>query len=286
MPTDAQHAGYQEIRRLIDRATRWLVDVRFPITDVAAEIERFGPTRARAGARASRAAARRGAADTLRRRRRGWSALGLPRELALRIWPSCSARSCCWTSSRSPNASEHCRRPRSPSCTSRCPSSSASTRCSPRSPTCRATTAGRPWPAPAMRHDVYAALSAITTSVLQNTDDGSSATTGSRLDLAHAERVERASIDGARGAGPRHGRPGDAVGGAADHARPAELTGGASISARVDRKRAQTCLPRRPRVDAPASRRAPQRLLGPARPGDAGAVLRRSGWVALLSMTP
>jgi glutamate dehydrogenase len=44
VPTSAQHAGYREIRRLIDRATRWLVDVRFPITDVASEVERFEPT--------------------------------------------------------------------------------------------------------------------------------------------------------------------------------------------------------------------------------------------------
>ncbi|MDQ1744167.1 MAG: glutamate dehydrogenase, partial [Pseudonocardiales bacterium] len=42
--TDAQHVGYREIRRTIDRAVRWLVDVRFPISDVTAEIERFGPT--------------------------------------------------------------------------------------------------------------------------------------------------------------------------------------------------------------------------------------------------
>jgi glutamate dehydrogenase len=41
VPTEAQHAGYSEMRRLIDRATRWFVDVRFPITDVAAEIERY-----------------------------------------------------------------------------------------------------------------------------------------------------------------------------------------------------------------------------------------------------
>ncbi|MGI8762315.1 MAG: NAD-glutamate dehydrogenase, partial [Jatrophihabitantaceae bacterium] len=44
VPTDAQHSGYQEMRRLIDRATRWFVDVRFPITDVASEVERFAPT--------------------------------------------------------------------------------------------------------------------------------------------------------------------------------------------------------------------------------------------------
>ncbi len=50
VPTSAQHAGYQEMRRLIDRATRWFVDVRFPITDVAAEIERYRPVVAQQGA--------------------------------------------------------------------------------------------------------------------------------------------------------------------------------------------------------------------------------------------
>ena len=42
--TEAQHVGYREVRRTIDRAVRWLVDVRYPISDVAAEIERFRPT--------------------------------------------------------------------------------------------------------------------------------------------------------------------------------------------------------------------------------------------------
>ena len=44
VPIDAQEAAYQELRRLVDRATRWLVEARFPIDDVAGEIERFGPT--------------------------------------------------------------------------------------------------------------------------------------------------------------------------------------------------------------------------------------------------
>ncbi|HEY2041495.1 MAG TPA: NAD-glutamate dehydrogenase [Jatrophihabitans sp.] len=44
VPTDAQHIGYREVRRLVDRAVRWLVDIRFPLSDVAAEIQRFGPT--------------------------------------------------------------------------------------------------------------------------------------------------------------------------------------------------------------------------------------------------
>ncbi len=43
VPVAAQYAAYRELRRLLDRATRWLIEVRFPITDVAAEIARFTP---------------------------------------------------------------------------------------------------------------------------------------------------------------------------------------------------------------------------------------------------
>ena len=42
--TSAQHTAYHEIRRLIDRATRWFLDVRFPIGDLAGEIERYQAT--------------------------------------------------------------------------------------------------------------------------------------------------------------------------------------------------------------------------------------------------
>ncbi len=40
---DAQLAAYSKIRRVVDRSTRWLADVRFPISDVGTEIARFGP---------------------------------------------------------------------------------------------------------------------------------------------------------------------------------------------------------------------------------------------------
>jgi glutamate dehydrogenase len=43
VPTAAQDAVYFEVRRLVDRATRWLIDVRYPITDLDAEIARFAP---------------------------------------------------------------------------------------------------------------------------------------------------------------------------------------------------------------------------------------------------
>jgi glutamate dehydrogenase len=52
VPTEAQHVAYHEIRRLIDRATRWFLDARFPIGDVSTEIERYQSTVQRLGAQA------------------------------------------------------------------------------------------------------------------------------------------------------------------------------------------------------------------------------------------
>ena len=98
VPTDAQHIGYREVRRTIDRAVRWLIDVRFPIGDVATEIERFKPAVEALTPKVP---------DLLRGREREnlyanvdrLIGHGLPRELALRI-TTCSAPSCCWTWSR------------------------------------------------------------------------------------------------------------------------------------------------------------------------------------------
>jgi glutamate dehydrogenase len=39
-PTVGQDAAYFEIRRLIDRGARWLLNVHYPITDIAALIDR------------------------------------------------------------------------------------------------------------------------------------------------------------------------------------------------------------------------------------------------------
>ncbi|WP_460605002.1 NAD-glutamate dehydrogenase [Jatrophihabitans fulvus] len=84
VPTEAQHAGYQEIRRLIDRATRWLVEERFPIQDVAAEISRYEPIVRELGSHCP---------DLLRGVERQTlfddadklTGLGLPRDLAVRL---------------------------------------------------------------------------------------------------------------------------------------------------------------------------------------------------------
>jgi glutamate dehydrogenase len=83
-PTKAQHAGYQEIRRLIDRATRWLVEMRFPIDNVAGEIERYRPVVSKLSRRVPdlmRGAER----ENLNREIDRLVAVGLPRELAGRI---------------------------------------------------------------------------------------------------------------------------------------------------------------------------------------------------------
>jgi len=84
VPTKAQHAGYAEMRRLIDRATRWFVDVRFPISDVAAEIERYRPVVAKLGSRCPDMM-RGNERQTLFDDAEKLVALGLPRELALRL---------------------------------------------------------------------------------------------------------------------------------------------------------------------------------------------------------
>ncbi|MGI8677974.1 MAG: NAD-glutamate dehydrogenase [Jatrophihabitans sp.] len=190
VPTDAQHAGYQEMRRLIDRATRWLVDVRFPITDVAAEIERYEPVVAQLGARCPdlmRGAERQTLFDDAEK----LVELGLPRELSLRLAELLSAFLLLDVVEIAQSTG--------------CPAGrvaelhyALSERLSvddlltavtdlPRDD--RWSTLARS----AARHDVYAALAAITTAVLRTTDD--SLGVDARIDVwadANAERVERA----------------------------------------------------------------------------------------------
>ncbi|MCL2782124.1 MAG: NAD-glutamate dehydrogenase, partial [Actinomycetia bacterium] len=86
VPTAAQHAAYGVLRRLIDRATRWLIETRYPVTDVATEVDRFTPTLRELAPHVS---------ELLRGQAREFSAqdadrlvaLGLPRELAERLAP-------------------------------------------------------------------------------------------------------------------------------------------------------------------------------------------------------
>jgi glutamate dehydrogenase len=84
VPTEAQHAAYKEIRRLVDRATRWLVDVRYPITDVAAEIERYRSTVRDLGSDCPQLL-RGNERDTLYADADKLIELGIPRELALQL---------------------------------------------------------------------------------------------------------------------------------------------------------------------------------------------------------
>jgi glutamate dehydrogenase len=188
--TEAQHAAYQEIRRLVDRATRWFVDVRFPLNDVAAEISRFAPTIREVGPRIT-SLVRGAELAQIESDAQRLTALGLPTELAGHLAELLSTFLLLDVVEIA-NASHHSaaeiaelhfvlsdrfyidemltgvtRLPRDD----------------------RWSTLARA----AMRHDVYAALSAITTSVLRNTEDSLSA--DERADqwaAANSERVERA----------------------------------------------------------------------------------------------
>ena len=166
--TEAQHAGYQEIRRLVDRATRWFVDVRFPISDVAAEIERFGPTLAELSPRITTLVRGAELADIESESLR-LAALGLPEQLASHLAEllstfllldvveiaNASSHSAAEIAALHFALSDQFYVDEMLTCITRLPRDD------------RWSTLARA----AMRHDVYAALSAITTSVLRSTDD-------------------------------------------------------------------------------------------------------------------
>jgi glutamate dehydrogenase len=188
--TDAQHAGYQEIRRLIDRATRWFVDVRFPISDVAAEIERFGPTLADLSPRITELVRGAELADIESESQR-LIAMGLPTELSshlaelLRTFLLLDVVEIANASQHS--ASEIAELHFALSDQFYVDEMLTSVTHLPRDD--RWSTLARA----AMRHDVYAALSAITTSVLRTTDDDLSADErAAAWAEQNSERVERA----------------------------------------------------------------------------------------------
>ncbi len=189
VPVGAQHSAYQLIRRLIDRATRWFVDVRFPISDVAAEIERFAPTIRDLGPRITQLVRGAELADIESESDR-LVQQGIAHKLALRCAELLSTFLLLDVVEIA-NASEHS------------PGEIAELQFAlsdlfyvdemltgitklPRDD--RWTTLARA----AMRHDVYAALSAITTGVLRNTEDARSADERvSAWRQENSERVER-----------------------------------------------------------------------------------------------
>jgi glutamate dehydrogenase len=190
VPTDAQHIGYREVRRTIDRAVRWLVDVRFPISDVATEIERFKPT---FDALADKVP------DLLRgRERENFYAeidrligRGLPRELAMRITNLLSCFllfdvveiSTANDGDPAEIADLHFALSEQLSVDDILTAVTALPREDRWSALARA----------AMRHDVYAALAAITTSVCKHSDPTLLATERmAQWAVQNPERVERA----------------------------------------------------------------------------------------------
>ncbi|HEY7046379.1 MAG TPA: NAD-glutamate dehydrogenase [Jatrophihabitantaceae bacterium] len=190
VPTSAQHAAYSEIRRLLDRATRWLVDVRFPITDVAGEIERFAPTV-------------RELSDRIPELLCGYErenlysdadrlvGLGLPRALSLRIGELLSAfllldvvEISHATGHRAAEVAElHF------AASDRFSVDEMLTKITGLPRDDRWSTLARA----ALRHDLYAALSTITSSVLRSTDENLTASERlAQWEKANYERVERA----------------------------------------------------------------------------------------------
>jgi glutamate dehydrogenase len=188
--TDAQHTGYREVRRTMDRAVRWLVDVRFPISDVTAEIERFGPTVAELKPKVP---------ELLRGREREnlyadvdrLVGHGLPRELALEI-------SCLLMAFLLLDVVEIAVANGRPAAEVADLHFALSERLSVDDILSAVTNLPRDdrWSAlarAAIRHDVYAALAAVTASVLKDTDPSLLAT--ERLNSwaeQNPERVERA----------------------------------------------------------------------------------------------
>jgi glutamate dehydrogenase len=190
VPTAAQHAGYQEIRRLVDRATRWFVDVRFPMADIAAEVERYRPVIASLITQTADllcGAERQVLFDDTEK----LVALGLPRDLAMRISSLLSAFllldvvEIASATGHDPAEvarlhfalSEKFNVDEMLTCITKLPRDD------------RWSTLARA----AVRHDVYAALAAITTSVLRTTDDGMTANERiAAWKQANTERVGRA----------------------------------------------------------------------------------------------
>ena len=190
VPIEAQKAAYQELRRLVDRATRWLVEVRFPITDVAGEIERFGPTIAQLTPRVPQLL-RGNERDTLAAEVDRFVGLGLPRQLATRIGEMLTAFQLL-------DVVEITRSSDRPADEVAEVHFALSEQLSVDILLTKITELPRDdrWSAlarAALRHDVYAALSAITSAVLTSTDPGQPAPDRvAAWKQAKAERVDRA----------------------------------------------------------------------------------------------
>ena len=195
VPIEAQKAAYQELRRLVDRATRWLVEARFPIDDVAGEIERFGPTIAHLTPRVPqllRGIERDNMAQEVDR----FVEQGLPRDLATRIGEMLTAFQLL-------DVVEITRKSARPADEVAEVQFALSELFSVDVLLTKITELPRDdrWSALArasLRHDVYAALSAITSSVLASTEPGKPATERvAAWQKQNAQRVDRAlSISG------------------------------------------------------------------------------------------
>ncbi len=190
VPTEAQHSAYHEIRRLIDRATRWLIDVRFPITDVAGEIEHFAATVAELSPQIPHLL-RGSERENLYAEVDRMVGLGLPRNLSVRISELLTAFLLLDVVeiAQSSGQPAHEVAQLHFAVSDRFSVDEMLTRISNLPRDDRWSTLARA----ALRHDLYSALSTITSAVLASTPEGLSATKRlTKWEKTNAERVGRA----------------------------------------------------------------------------------------------
>jgi glutamate dehydrogenase len=185
---DAQLAAYSKIRRLIDRATRWLADVRFPIRDVGTEIARFAPA---IGELAPQLPQLLCAAEltALETDTEALAALGLPRPLALRISELLPTFLVLDVVEIADGSDEPVRDVAALlyALSARLSVDVMLTQITLLPRADRWSTLARA----ALRHDIYAALKAITTAVLKDTEPGKSP----QLRIAQWEQANQARVD-------------------------------------------------------------------------------------------
>ncbi len=189
VPMAAQDVVYFELRRLVDRVTRWLIDVRYPVSDIAAEIERFAPVVQRLSPRVA-TMLRGEERETLDGEVARLIGVGVPQELANRAANLLTA----FLLLDVVEISEASGRPAEEV-------ADLHFALSERYSVDRMLTAithlprDDRWSALArasLRHDVYAALAAVTTSVLRSTDPvGSPEERIAKWEAVNSERVAR-----------------------------------------------------------------------------------------------
>ena len=160
---EAQIRCVLEGRKLVERAARWLLMNRRPPFDIAATVGFFAEGVATVRSAMPKLLAGRDLAG-FEERRASFLGLGVPAGLADEVAAMVPTYSAFDIVQSAAMAGRGSRRPRR--CTSPWPTGCSSAGCATSSSRCPARTAGRPWPASALRDDLYGAHAALTRDVL------------------------------------------------------------------------------------------------------------------------